>query len=73
MARDRLTYKQRDLKAAIKAMQEAGLSIARVDVRKDGVTIIPGEPESGTPADADKARDEAMIEKVIRRNEKAQA
>jgi hypothetical protein len=44
MARDRLTYRQRDLAAALKAAKAAGVSIARVEIRKDGVHIIPGKP-----------------------------
>jgi len=42
MARDRLTFRQRDVTAAIKAVEAAGKSVARVIVRKDGVEVITG-------------------------------
>ena len=45
MARDRLTFRQRDLRAAAKAVKQAGVQVARYEVTKDGtIVIIPGEP-----------------------------
>jgi hypothetical protein len=46
---DDCTFKQRDLKAAIRAARDAGLESFRVDVGKDGTisvvpTTAPGEP-----------------------------
>lgn len=52
MPSEQLTFRRRDLKAAIQAAKDAGLSIARIEVCKDGVAIIPGEPTS-KPADLD--------------------
>ena len=48
MARDRLTFRQRDVTAALKAVKAAGVSIARVKITRDGVEIVPGEPGSET-------------------------
>jgi hypothetical protein len=47
--RERLTFRQRDLKAALKAAKEAGISVARIEVGKNGIVIVPGEL---TPAPA---------------------
>lgn len=45
MPRERLSFRQRDLKAAMKAAKDAGLSVARYEVTKDGrILIVPGEP-----------------------------
>lgn len=44
MPREQLTFRRRDLKAALQAAKEAGLSVAGIKVCKDGVVIIPGEP-----------------------------
>jgi hypothetical protein len=41
---ERLTVRQRDLRAALKALKEAGLSVARIEVGKNGIVIVPGEP-----------------------------
>jgi DNA-directed RNA polymerase alpha subunit len=49
MARQRLTYRQRDLTAAIRALKAAGIEIARIDVHKDGVTLVPGTPAAAIP------------------------
>jgi hypothetical protein len=53
MARDRLTFRQRDLAAALKATKAAGVPVARIEVRKQGIVIFPGEPEPGKAADSD--------------------
>jgi hypothetical protein len=44
MPRDKLTFRQRDLNAALKVVQARGLNVARIEVRQDGVVIIPGDP-----------------------------
>jgi hypothetical protein len=49
MSRDQLTFRQRDLKAAIKAVTDGGLQIARIEVRKDGILIVPGPPDPNAP------------------------
>jgi hypothetical protein len=46
MSRAPSTFRQRDLKCAVAAAQQAGVSIARIEVGKDGVIkIIAGKPE----------------------------
>jgi hypothetical protein len=41
------TFKQRDLTAALKSARDAGVSLARIEVGKDGrIILIPGEPTS---------------------------
>lgn len=50
MSRGRCTFRQRDLTAAVKAVEAAGVGVARVEVDKDGkIIIIPGKPP--VPAD----------------------
>jgi hypothetical protein len=49
MARDKLTFRQRDLNAALKVVQARGLQVARIEVRQDGVIIIPGDPAKAEP------------------------
>ena len=49
MPRERLSFRQRDLKAVMKAARDAGVSVARYEVTKDGrIVIIPGEPAPST-------------------------
>lgn len=45
MPRARLTFRQRDLAAALKAAKAAGISVARIEVGANGIVIIPGTPE----------------------------
>jgi hypothetical protein len=40
MARGKLTFRQRDLTAAIKGAQAAGMSIGRVEIGRDGKIVI---------------------------------
>lgn len=51
MARDRLTFRQRDLKAALKAAKDAGLisPIARIEIGEDCIRIYPGAPAEAEP------------------------
>jgi hypothetical protein len=45
MARGPLTFRQRDLCAAIKATKAAGYEVARVEVDRDGrIIVIPERP-----------------------------
>jgi hypothetical protein len=44
--RRRLTFTKRDVARAISASVSAGLSVARVEIDKDGrIVIVPGQPE----------------------------
>jgi len=44
MSKGMLTFKQTDLLRAIKASQKAGLSIARVEIDRDGkIVVVTGE------------------------------
>ena len=55
MARGPLTFKQRDLTAAVKAVAAAGYEIARVRVSRDGDIIVEiGKPRESTALDAEK-------------------
>jgi hypothetical protein len=39
-------FKKSDLTRAMKAVQAAGLDIARIEIAKDGaITVVPGKPE----------------------------
>jgi predicted sugar kinase len=64
MPRARLTFRQRDLAAALKAAKAAGISVARIEVGPNGIVIIPGTPEQAEnsavqPLDYAKALDHA--------------
>jgi hypothetical protein len=56
LARGNCKFRQRDIKAAIKAVMAAGVDIARVEVDKDGKIIVvtgkaddvPGERTEGS-------------------------
>ena len=49
MARGPLTFRQRDLTAAVKAMRAAGCEVARVEVGRDGkIIVVTGKPEALT-------------------------
>jgi hypothetical protein len=50
---DRPTF--RDIAAALKAAKQAGLSVKRVEIRKDAVVLIPGEPETGPEPETEDA------------------
>ena len=54
MARDRLTFRQRDMAAAIKAVRAGGLAVARIDVSERGgfKVIIDREADASLEADA---------------------
>jgi hypothetical protein len=45
MSKGMLTFKETDLRRAIRASQKAGLSIARVEIDRDGkIVIVTGKP-----------------------------
>ena len=63
MARDRLTFRQRDLAATVKALKSAGVSVKRIEVRKDAVVLIPGEPENEPDIETEEAELARLREK----------
>jgi hypothetical protein len=44
MARVRLTFRQRDITAAIKGVEAAGLTVARVKIGQDGEIVVEVAP-----------------------------
>ena len=45
MPRTRLTFRQRDVTAAVKAVEAAGRVVARVEISPDGrIIVIPARP-----------------------------
>ena len=65
MARQRLTFRERDLSASIKIMQERGIKIGRVNIDKDGVHIVlAGDDAAVAEKDADEA-ERIRIRKII--------
>jgi hypothetical protein len=45
MARGACNFRETDLKRAIKAVRAAGMEIARVEIRKDVIVMVPSKPE----------------------------
>jgi hypothetical protein len=64
--RDQLTFRRRDLKAALQAAREAGLSVARIKVCKDGVVIFPGEPAPAEPDPSTDTDDKNLSDEHVR-------
>ena len=63
MARGETTFRQRDLKAALKAAEQSGAKVARVEVKRDGtIVVIMGEPSPAT-APADMGTDDEWLAK----------
>jgi hypothetical protein len=49
MPRGPCTFRKRDVKAALKAAQEAGVDVARIEIDRDGkIVVVTGKP-NGTP------------------------
>lgn len=60
MPRRPSNFRQRDVTAAIKAVEAAGLSVSRVDVSREGIiTVHTGTPEDDPDAET-RAAEEAM-------------
>jgi hypothetical protein len=66
MPRPRLSFRQRDLAAALKAAQAAGIPVSRIEVGKDGIVIIPGAPgqDAGTGSKPEKGADFDFLKAV---------
>jgi hypothetical protein len=63
MARGPLTFRQRDVTAAIKAVERAGQKVARVKIAQDGqieVEIAPPTSDSPPAAEAPNSWDEVI-------------
>lgn len=56
------TFRQRDITAAIKAIRAGGLSVARVVINRDSVTVYPGDPPT------DETDDDAAIDAQFKEN-----
>jgi hypothetical protein len=65
LARQRLTYRERDLSAAIKIMQERGIKVGRVDIDKDGVHIVPAGNDAAEAEKNELEADRIRIRKII--------
>lgn len=58
----RLTFRKRDITAAIEAVEAAGQKVARIEVNRDGgFVIFPGDPGSPTLD-----RERRIIERIRR-------
>jgi hypothetical protein len=56
MARGDCTFRQRDLKAALKAVEQSGAKVATVQVKPDGTIVVTmGEPSPATVPDIEDA------------------
>ena len=64
MARERLTFRQRDLNTALKVAQARGLTIARIEVSADGIVIIPINGESPCETETEDAKAKRKMERA---------
>jgi hypothetical protein len=57
VARGTCTFRQRDVAAAVKAVTQAGVDVARVEIDKDGrIIVVTANQEK--PVDASRGRNE---------------
>jgi len=50
MSRGACTFRQRDVEAAVRAVRDAGVEVARVEVDKEGkIVVIAGKPNGAEP------------------------
>jgi len=62
MARARLTFRERDITAAIRAIEKAGHKVARVSIAPDGhIDVFTGQPD-------DEERPETPLDKWLRKH-----
>ena len=60
MARGRVAFKERDLRRAMRAAQKSGMSVARVEIDREGrIILVPGKPGEAAPADRNEWDDDA--------------
>lgn len=49
------TFRETDVKRAVKAVRAAGVEIARVEIEKDGrIIVVPGKPTESQDANAER-------------------
>jgi hypothetical protein len=61
--RGRCAFKKSDVTRAARAVLAAGLEIARVEIRKDEIVVIPGKPaEESDEQDAPNEWDEVLTD-----------
>jgi len=65
VARQRLTYRERDLAAALKIMRRDGIKVGRVDIDKDGVHIVPAGNDAAEAEKDELEADRIRIRKII--------
>jgi hypothetical protein len=65
LARDRLTFRQRDVTAAIKAVKAAGGKVAKVEIRRDGGMTLVLTDRPGNDLDADTEIDEVLHDSQV--------
>lgn len=50
MARGDCTFRQRDLRAALKAVSQSGAKVASVNIKPDGtIVVVMGDPPATVP------------------------
>jgi hypothetical protein len=62
-------FRRRDLKAALQAAREAGISIASIELRPGGIVIMAGEPTQAVAPENDDAAVDRALEEAIRNAE----
>jgi hypothetical protein len=66
MPRDKLTFRERDLSSALKVLRARGLRVSRVEIRPDGVVIIPCDGGDGG-GDAELNKHRKVLENAAQR------
>lgn len=46
MSRGSQAYRERDLTKALRAVQKAGVEVARIEIENGKITIVPGKAEN---------------------------
>jgi hypothetical protein len=75
MARDRLTFRQRDVAAAIRAVEQTGNKVAKVEIGSDGrIKLELASPAANdtTPAPVTNSWDEPVPDDYWKRRPKGQ-
>ena len=51
MSKQQSNFRETDVKRAIRAVENAGVKIGRIELQKGKIIIVPGAPEIKPPAD----------------------